>query len=361
MFVQQQLVPGLDLLEPYNGQLWLLQRGILLVLGVSPLEQLPLALLVTSLLITLLATSVLLQARLQPLFGGLRYQSLAFILLLLLPGAWESLGTTLSLHWWLVFSAAAICLAPAARHRWGTGLELAWLALIGLSGLVSWIVLPIALGALILRRDGVTALRALVVVVTGAIQTLVLMTSTRELGESAGIIDMARITALRVGGVALLSEGWLSDPTRGSTSLLILCAGAAFLIVVFIVAIVGRPWPGIVLGLAAVVSITMGLLGADEPLALLIPPQGGRYFVPALGFAVLILVLGITGRSRATRVLAVVALVAMTFAFVADAVVPSPEPALAPEAWREFATCVDTDTGDCSVGIAPEGWRITVP
>lgn len=366
VFVQQQLAPGADLLVPYNGQLWLIQRLLLTVADLGPLAQLPLTLLLGSLALTLGSMAVVLQYRLGPLFGGLRYQVLAFVLLLLLPGAWESLGTTLSLHWWLVLGAAAICLTPPARHRWGTALEVVWLTIVGLSGLVSWIVLPIAIGALVVRRSSTTALRAGVILATAAVQALVLLTSTRAIGEPAGLVDLARITALRIGGVAVMGEQWLSDAANGSTSLAILAIGAAFLLLAVVVAVVGRPWPGIVLMLAAAVSTAIGLWGADEPLALLTPPQGGRYFIPALSFIVLALVLSLTSPTRWSRMLSGLGLIVMAFAFVTNTVIASPEPALDEKAWRDFAICVESGEGDasdssCTVDIAPTGWRVAFP
>lgn len=358
VFVQQALAPGADLLTEYNGQLWLVQRALVLVADVIGLSTLPFVLLASSLAVTLLGLSVLMQARLQPLFGGLAYQALAFWLLLLLPGAWESLGTVLSVHWWLVFSAAAVLLAPAARSRTGTVLEVAWLVALGLSGLVSWIVLPIAVGAVIVRRDAATALRCVVVIATAIVQFVVLLSSEREPSESAGLVDMARIVALRVGAVAVLGENWLSDSARSSTSVLILSIGAAYVIVVAIVAILGRRWPALALAASAVVSVVIGLWGAAEPLALLTLPGGGRYFVPALGFAILILVVGVTARRRWIRILGVVGLVASGFALVTSAMIPSPTPPLNPDDWNAFIVCVDRG-GSCEVAIAPEGWRVT--
>lgn len=361
VFVQQGLEPGADLLTPYNGQLWLLQR--LLVLGgrVLPLEALPLALLVGSLLLTLLGLAVLLQARLAPLFGGLPYQALAFGLLLLLPGAWESLGTTLSVHWWLVFSATAILIAPPARHRWGSVAELVWLALLGLSGLVAWIVLPIAIGAMVVRRDRAALMRALVLVVTAAVQMVVLLTSTREASGDTGLIDVVRITVLRIGGVAVIGESSLASMAVPGTSIPALVVGAVFLLAALLVAVLGRRWPSIALLLAAAVSTAIGLWGAAEPLALLTLPGGGRYFVPAIGMAVLILVLGLTATQRGVRILSAIALVSMAFAIITDARIPSPEPELSPAAWTSFASCVDAGDRACEVAIAPEGWRVTVP
>lgn len=361
VFLQQALTAGPDLLTAYNGQLWLLPRSLMAALTVTPLTVLPLLELLASLAITVLSLGVLLQRRLAPLFGGFGYQVLAFGLLLVLPGAWESLGTGLSLHWWLVFSAAAILIAPPARSRLGLVSELLWLAAVGLTGLVSWIVLPIAAGALIMRRDRATLLRIAVVALTSVIQFIVLVTSSREVSESASLVDMARIAALRIGGVALLGEQWLSDITNGSTGALILLAGGVFVLAVLVVAVVGRRWPSIALAIAGAVSATLGILGADEPLALLTLPQGGRYFVPALGFGVLILVLGLTGRRLWLRVLATICLVAMTFAIVMDFSIPNPAPVLDPAAWSDFAACVEADAPACEVAIAPEGWKVSVP
>jgi len=357
VFVQDALAPGTDLFTEYNGQVWLVQRALVLLADVVGLSSLPFVLLVSSLVVTLLGLSILLQARLQNLFGGLGYQVVAFWLLLLLPGAWESLGTVLSVHWWLVFSAAAVLLAPAARSRTGTVLEVAWLVALGLSGLVSWIILPIAVGAVIVRRDGVAVLRCVAVIATAIVQFIVLLSSTREPSESAGLIDMARIIALRVGAVAVLGEGWLSDVTRSSTSVLILSIGGTYVIVVAIVAILGRRWPALALAASAVVSVVIGLWGAAEPLALLTLPGGGRYFVPALGFAILILVVGVTARRRWIRILGIVGLVASGFALITSAMIPSPTPPLSPDDWDAFVACVD-DGGDCEVAIAPEGWRV---
>lgn len=358
VFVQQALAPGNDLFAPYNGQLWVLQRALVVFGDVLGLSTLPFVLLVSSLVVTLLGLSVLLQARLQQLFGGMGYQVLAFWLLLLLPGAWESLGTILSLHWWLVFSAAALLMAPAARSRTGTVLELGWLVVLGLSGLVSWIVLPIAVGAVIVRRDGAAVVRCLVVIATAVVQFVVLLSSAREPSESAGLIDMARIIALRAGAVAVLGEDWLSDTARPSTSVLVLALGAAYLIAVALVALLGRRWPALALAISAAVSVAIGLWGAAEPLALLTMPGGGRYFVPALGFAILILVLGITARRPWVRALGVIGLAASGFALVTSTMIANPAPPLEPSSWDSFVRCVDGG-GPCEVATAPKGWRIT--
>ena len=358
VFVQQALAPGNDLFAPYNGQLWVLQRALVVFGDVLGLSTLPFVLLVSSLVVTLLGLSVLLQARLQQLFGGLGYQVLAFWLLLLLPGAWESLGTILSLHWWLVFSAAALLMAPAARSRTGTVLELGWLVVLGLSGLVSWIVLPIAVGAVIVRRDGAAVVRCLVVIATAVVQFVVLLSSAREPSESAGLIDMARIIALRAGAVAVLGEDWLSDTARSSTSVLVLALGAAYLIAVALVALLGRRWPALALAISAAVSVAIGLWGAAEPLALLTMPGGGRYFVPALGFAILILVLGITARRPWVRALGVIGLAASGFALVTSTMIANPAPPLEPSSWDSFVRCVDGG-GPCEVATSPKGWRIT--
>jgi hypothetical protein len=224
---------------------------------------------------------------------------------------------------------------------------------------VAWIVLPIAIGAMVVRRDRAALMRALVLVVTAAVQMVVLLTSTRVASGDTALIDLMRITVLRIGGVAVIGESSLASTAVPGTSIPALAAGAVFLLAAVLVAVLGRRWPSIALLLAAAVSAAIGLWGAAEPLALLTLPGGGRYFVPAIGMAVLILVLGLTATRRGIRILSVIALVSMAFAIITDARIPSPEPELSPTAWSSFATCVEAGDGACEVAIAPEGWRVT--
>jgi hypothetical protein len=169
---------------------------------------------------------------------------------------------------------------------------------------------------------------------------------------------MARIIALRAGAVAVLGEDWLSDTARPSTSVLVLALGAAYLIAVALVALLGRRWPALALAISAAVSVAIGLWGAAEPLALLTMPGGGRYFVPALGFAILILVLGITARRPWVRALGVIGLAASGFALVTSTMIANPAPPLEPSSWDSFVRCVDGG-GPCEVATSPKGWRIT--
>lgn len=361
IFLHDALVPGADILTPYNGQLWLVQRLAFAAIDALPLTWAPGLIVLVSLVLITLSVSVALQGRLAETFRGRGLQVLAFVLLLAMPGAWESTGLLVTVHWWFPLSAALILIAPAPRTRTGLILELAWLVLIGMTGLTSWIVLPVAVAAVLVRQEGISVLRLGVVLATAAVQAFTFLNSPRALADVAAPVDFARIALQRVGAVAIAGEQGLAGVTTRTVLLAVLAAGAAFLLAVLLVAVVGRRWPGIALLISGAIATVLGILGADEPYALLQAPFGGRYFVPALSFAILILVLGIRGTVRWTRVLAILALVAMAFAFVVDFLLPPVTPLLDAQEWQAFVECVESGSGTCAVDIAPKGWQVTVP
>ncbi len=360
-FLRDALLPGADILTPYNGQLWVVQRLAFALIDAAPLAWAPLLILVISLVLITGSVAVVLQSRLTELFRGRGLQALAFVLLLATPGAWESTGLLLTVHWWFPVGASLLLMAPAPRSRAWLVVELAWLVVIGLTGLTSWIVLPVAIAAVIVRQEGITIVRLVVILATAVVQGITLVNSPRALAEVAAPLDFARIALQRVGSVAIAGERGLADVTTRPVLIAVLAAGAAFLLAVLLVALMGRRWPGIALVTSAVIATVLGILGADEPSALLQAPYGGRYFLPALTFAILILVLGIRGRPRWTRIVAVVALVGMSFAFVVDFLLPPVTPLLDAQEWQTFTACVESGESGCSIDIAPAGWKVTLP
>lgn len=361
--------PG-QLLEPYAGQAWILQRLLALAIGTLPATWWPIAIYLVGCLGIALVAVIPLMRRGRGLFGPLPYRWLLALLIVLLPGAFEVQGNITNLHWWAIGGLWMIAAMPAPDSRGGKIAELVVFALLGLTGPVALFVLPLAMWRWIRgpRTSRYLIARVGVLVAASLVAAFAAIGGGRAEGNDVSWIDLPAYLYVKWGGSLALGETVLASEELGPSDALLLL-GAVIMVALLLLAVTdlrGPSWLWLAGGVvAAVLGALIGMrsgTGAD----LLEPRNVTRYAVPLLLASILVLVRGLANASLTwLRVVAAGALALTFVGVIADARVP---PAGAPVARSQLADlrpCFEgqrqfSDAVACTVDIAPEGWQLVV-
>ena len=153
IFWAEALTPGPDLFSPYAAQWWLSQRILFSLLVHLPVSAMPILIYLAACAVAVLAVAVILQHRAQALFGTLGNQVLAFALLILLPTVTEIQGNQANLQVWLAMGLLVLLVLPAPVSAGGKALELLYVVVACLTGIVGVIVAPVAVWAVVRERS----------------------------------------------------------------------------------------------------------------------------------------------------------------------------------------------------------------
>ncbi len=361
IFWADALHPGLDLTAPYAAQWWMAQR--LLALGVVqlPVVWAPRAMFLAAALVAVLAAATILQTRSRAVFGAYRYQIVAFVLVLLIPVAWEVHGNLTNIQVWLGVGLLVTFAIPAPASRLGRVIELGFVVVAGLTGFLGVLMAPMALWSLATAKASYTRVRSVLLLAAAAGNLAVWWSAGRAAGEGAlaRLLQVPETLLYRWGGGALFGE----YPLRmvSNARVFVLVVAAAFLLVVLAAAWRDRRGPSPIWLFVACLWAVLALLsptGAVGTAWMLDPLAHWRYF--ALGVAACLLVLVRALGTATVRWPYAVALAASVPALLIGARLPALGPAIPADDLSAFAECLHVPGGLCAVDVAPEGWTVVV-
>lgn len=363
VFFTDQQVHGFSPLDPYAGQVWVLQR---LVAGTATFAD-PItsarAYYVIAGILTVLFLSVVLAQRCAPLLGSLPWRLFAFALLVLLPGAEEVQGTLANLHVWAAI-AAVICLtARPPANSWSKAAELAFIAVVSLSGFVAVVLLPAAAWSLWKYRTTYARLRLAVVALGLVVAVIVWLETGRAVSPSGSVTEKVLLAAqsvpTRVAGTLAAGEDF-----SWSRSLLVL--PLLVLAVVVASAVMDRGGPSLAWLSGGVLWLVLGAVSLpllDAQLVLSMPFAVGRYFGLLLAMSLLTLVRRASGIApdphkvvqNLLRVASVIVVALAAVGILNDYRLMAHEP-LTPGDSASFEACLDSGAEDCRITVFPTGW-----
>jgi hypothetical protein len=343
-----------------NGQWFLFQRAIALLVRPLPVGLQPALYSVTAIVITVLAVGLLLSRRWRaPVSVRLRYACL--IAILCTPSVDEAFGNLVNVHWWLSIGLVLLGMLwdpISARARRGEMVFVGVTALSGFSGLYGLPSLLVRAGR---ARSRHSAGLVVVAVVGIAVQIVYLFTSGRHGDPGIALADLgtaATIFVKRIFGTAAVGDDVLiaAWPSREPA---VWVLGLTLLLLVSTLVI----WlTEARLETAALVATMLGgwlliLYAGTQAGAsfdnLLRPAAGGRLLLVPIA----ILPVSIVARRRASNaVVATVAAVSiLSFGAVSDYRLQPRQPM----AWRDFAQCIEARQGPCRTTIPPN-WSLDV-
>jgi hypothetical protein len=333
--------------EPYNGYLHTVPRLVALLAGPLPLTWLPTLYALAAVAGAVATTGLVLSPRMRGLLPRRWQPPLAFGLLTVLPAADETFGNIANLVFYAGLALLLLSLCGDPRGRAGGWLELAVLAVLGLSGPFAVLVLPGFVARWWRTRSG-HSLRALAVVAaTGAVQWAILLGSPRT---TAGFRPGSMLAFLGrdVAGSWLFGDRWRGPWTAGM-AVAVLAFGAAFAVVACRRAALG-PLVSVLLAVASAMTAYHYWLVR--------PYVGQRHLLLPFALIVLLAVAGLADRPGWRRVVAAGCLLAGLGGIAADiAIRPLPFWPIGP-----LADCLAARHPVCQVTINPHRrpWIITL-
>lgn len=369
--------PIQTLFSPADGQLWPLQRLMAGVVTLLPTSWWAVSLYLLTCVVAASAIGVVLQRRAVPVLGGWGWRIAIAVALALLPAVWEVQGNLVNLQYYMAGSLLVLLVLPRPRTRAGRVVELLWVAMVAMSGLLGLVLVPLALWMLLPSRGdngragagAYVRIRSAVAVVFAAIGAYVWFSQSRGVTESLGtLVDFPQIAFQRVGGSLGLGQEALDGGWMAGWPLTALVVSAAVLFALGVLVVVDwrgpSPW-WLVAGLG---MLLVGLLaGAHGSLtgsqALLSASFGNRYAFFALFAAVLIAGRALAVGEGGQRIFAGVLVGLCVGAFLSDAKLDPAGPALTAEQITSFNDCLvsgPTAQAPCTLPVAPEGWTLTV-
>lgn len=359
IFWGQWLTDGLNLFTPYAAQWWVSQRLLIAGLSWVPTPAMPLIIYLTSAVVATLAVAVVLQKRAEPVFG--QYQWLAFAGLILLPTVTEIQGNLANLQVWLAMGLLVLLVVQAPRTHWGKAAELAYIVAAGLTGFLGVILAPVALWAAVRNSDRYVRARSGLMLLLAMVNVVVWASQDRPPGSDLGerLLTLPGAVAKRWGGGLILGHHGMRFVWPDGFLSLWLIPSLAMLALLGYLAWVDRRGMSWVWLVSAAIWLALGVIApatTSGPEWVAQAAGGWRYFGLAIAVGVLVLVRGLLTAPR----IATIGLVACTVAFLLGAPLRSPTAKIDPAQMQTFSACLDGDQRPCTLGIAPEGWTITL-
>lgn len=340
------------LFRPYQGYLHLVPRVVSLGERVVPIELAPLLGNLLSLIVVAAVAGFVASERLAVAIPRRPVRLLLAVLILVLPGAFESLGSLTYVQWYLgiwLFLAAA---ATSPTGRLTTALDRAALAVASLTGPFSIMAAPLYVLRAVRQPSSANAWRASLVIVAACVQTALVVTST---GRAPSIrwpdVGSALAAAAYRGVVTPLIGFHRSTEVVAATPEGPIVVIASILVVALAAAAFAFAPAGIRLSLALgfAVSLAAGILGStDSPAAMFSPGSSQRYFViPGAMLSIAVVLAATSGRRLA--VAAATPLVVLLLIGVASDFRLPVRPA---HDWATRSTCIGGAT-PCLVPVEP--------
>lgn len=359
IFWGQWLTDGLNLFTPYAAQWWVAQRLLIAALSWLPIAAMPLAIYITSCIVAALAVSVVLQQRAEPVFG--RYQWLAFAGLILLPTVTEIQGNLANLQVWMAMGLLVLLVVRPPLTRAAKAAELGYIVVAGLTGFLGVILSPVALWAALRTSDRYVRARSALVLLLALVNVAVWASQDRPPASDLGdrLVTLPGAVAKRWGGGMVLGHHGMRFLWLDGFWSLWLIPSIAMLVLLLYLAWVDRRGMSWIWMVSASVWMVLGVIApaaAGGPGWVANAAGGWRYFGLAIAVGVLVLVRGL----MTARTVAAVGLACCTVAFLLGAPLRSPTAKIDPAQMQTFQSCVNSQERPCTLGIAPEGWVITV-
>ena len=371
------LGPIETLFSPAEGQLWPVQRLVANFVTLLPASWWAVTVYALSCLLAAAAIGVVLQRRAAPVFGGWGWRIGIAVALALLPAVWEVQGNLVNLQYYLAGSLLVLLVLPAPRTRFGRVVELLWVALVAMSGLIGLVLAPLALWMMLPSRgengravaSAYVRIRAGVALALAAVGAYVWFSADRGATEPLGTLaDFPQVAFQRIGGNLGLGQealdGWMSG-----WPLTALAVSAVVLFAVGVLTLLDWRGPSPWWLLAGLGMLTVGLMaGSHGPLrgseAMLSTNLGGRYAFLALFAVVLIGGRALASGETGQRIFAGVLVGLCVGAFLSDAKIGPAGPAITAEQASAFTDCREARSADaetCTLPVAPEGTTLSVP
>jgi hypothetical protein len=222
-------------LEPYARYVELIPRIVAALLEPFPVTAAPVLYPLAALLVHVAMLTPALSARLDWIIPGRMLRAVLFVLLCLMPGLWESLGSVAHLTLVAGISLLLLMLSDDPRSRAGRVGELAALAALGLTGVL--IVFFAPWFAWRWRRTRSRHSLAVVAVAAAAalVDGVVFLLSGMGPPGHGNLVVLPRVWVERIGGSWLFGDSDILNPSRGIVLLvgaLAWCIGAVVITVV---------------------------------------------------------------------------------------------------------------------------------
>jgi hypothetical protein len=185
------------LFRPYAGYQHLLARVISFLERVVPVQMAPLASHIVALALIAGLAAFIASDRLRTLVPSRGARLALAGLLVVLPNVQESAGVVGDIQRYIPIYLLALSLVPPPVSRWGRRLELAWLAVISISGPFAAFMQPIFWWRAWKRRDSYSISMVVILAAGAVVQLLSIAIDGRHAANLADPITLARIWAFR--------------------------------------------------------------------------------------------------------------------------------------------------------------------
>jgi hypothetical protein len=359
-FYKQALKPESYILEPSAGQLFVLQRLLFEFITLFPIIYAPILSYLIGCAVVVFFLLLILQDRFEVLVRRKDQRILAIFLILLMPGVWEIFGNIVNLHWWLTIVAALILTVPPPANKYLRIIEYSFLAILGLSGLTSYILFPIIIWSNYFYSSKHNKIRFFIIIFTGLIQFKYFLESKRQMSSDFDLNLFLDSLVYKIGLTLLLGESYYASLIAEKN---IFFARQIVFLLFFTILLIAYFTPrkvGLILIFTGISSALLGFIAAPEKTALLGPIVGGRYYAPLIGFIMFIAVLGLSNFSKKIKILSLTLLISVAFGIYQDYKLVNIRP-IDKEALLNFQSCVTNHNYPCKLDTAPEGWYIEYP
>lgn len=358
-----------SILTPYAGYLHIIPRLIAIITLPVPLTWTPQAYDIAAVVVTLLAFALVLSPRLEWLLPSAPARAGTFFLLCVIPGYWEAYGNICNLIFIGGIALTLLALSDDPETRGGRVGEIAALVLLGFSGPVVALIVPLFVYRLWRCRSRQSLVALVVAVVAAVIQYTIFITSTRSTNDTGTVATVVRELLERVTGALLVGDSrtaaaWSTRHLAISASVWLLLLGLAALVALRSAAVV----------LGAMVVVTVVPVAYTDGWGGYWYPNLQRQFMVPRALLVILVVATVARlahtmlerlrRRNATRrkhvigvslVLGALCLAACATGILRDFTIPSQPPTADTAA---FLRCLETSHSLCSMAIAPKGWVV---
>jgi hypothetical protein len=348
-----------QLTRQYEGYLHVIPRLVAMLERLVPPASAPLIGNGVALLVVVGVAAYIASGRLANVIPERRTRVLLAIVFLLLPGAWETLGSITLVQWYLAIFLLLAGIAGAPRGRIGSAAELVAIAFAGLTGPFSLLFAPVFWVRAWRSRDSWSITTAGLVTLVGAVQLTVLLFSGERSGQLPSLQAIGEFLTVRL-WASVLGGFWMSGLIPRGIPIGAAVVASLLLLVAIVLTASAAPRK-LVAALAFGALVIVGATLLDQPFGLPVSPYlAGRYvlIVSVLVAFTATLALG-DGRQRRPAIrgaaLAVGGLV--LFGMVGDFRLPAhPD-----YGWAERAGCIGGPV-PCDVPVEfPSVWTVHWP
>ncbi|WP_188542683.1 hypothetical protein [Rhodococcoides trifolii] len=339
-------------LEPYAGYLHTIPRIVAAALEPLPITAAPVAYLLAAMILHLAMLTPALSPRLSALLPHAWQRAGLFLTLCVMPAVWEVYGNVANAIF--VAGTALVLLALSADPRSSAGrlAEVVAIALLGLSGPLVVLFLPLVLWRWWRTRTSHAAIVSGTALATALVQLTVYLTSARSTPGGGTAVLLAKTAGERVGGSALAGK---SDVFAAMPHPWLTVAAYSWFAVVVLLSVWIVPRIAIPLWITAAVLLAAAV-NAYGPAMVASGIAFQRHVTTPLVICLVLLWLVIgRGRGRAATSIAVLALAACSYGVVHDF---APEPYPSRPDLTELQRCVSTNQPVCDQPIFGPGWTV---